>query len=347
MKPPKMNTKAKAVLNVILVAVISVALLFGMSAITDRLIRSQEDEAAKSAFSGLLDANRLDSLSTGDAEGITAAYRALDKDGGLMGYAVTVTVKGYGGDMVVHTALSADGQRFIGLRVGSHMETEGYGSKTAEPAFTDRFKDAEAPVSLAGYTGIEGLETPSPSSSPASPGTSSAPSTSSTPSSTAALRDGTYKAEQDGYVQGYRYFLELTVTDGKITAVNWDAYKENSDLTKKEESRAGDYVMTETGKKWHEQAEIMEEALIAAGDPADIVYSPDDGKTDAYAGVSISVGDFVDLAKRALEEARTAETMTRSASGSEIDGVTGATVSSKAVVKAANLAYVFVQGILS
>lgn len=343
-----MNTKAKAVLNVILVAVISVALLFGMSAVTDRLIRNQEDEAAKSAFSGLLDADRLDSLSTGDAEGITAAYRALDKDGELMGYAVTVTVKGYGGDMVVHTALSADGQRFIGLRVGSHMETEGYGSKTAETAFTDRFKDAEAPVSLAGYTGIEGLEMSPSTSSPVSPGPSSEPGTSSAPSSTAtALKDGTYKAEEDNYVQGYRYFLELTVTNGKITAVNWDAYKENSTLTKKEESRAGNYVMTETGKKWHEQAEIMENALIAAGDPADIVYSPDDGKTDAYAGVSISVSEFVKLAEQALEDAKATEAMTRRTSGSEIDGVTGATVSSKAVVKAANLAYVFVQGILN
>ena len=42
------------------------------------------------------------------------------------------------------------------------------------------------------------------------------------------MKDGTYKAEETTYTQGYKYFLELTVKGGKITAVNWDAYKENS-----------------------------------------------------------------------------------------------------------------------
>ena len=66
------------------------------------------------------------------------------------------------------------------------------------------------------------------------------------------------KAEQAGYKNGYRHFVEITVAGGKITAVNWDAYKEDSKLTKKQESKNGTYVMTETGKKWHEQAEILE-----------------------------------------------------------------------------------------
>ena len=104
--------------------------------------------------------------------------------------------------------------------------------------------------------------------------------------------------------------------------------------------------MTETGKKWHEQAKIMQDALIAAGDPAKIKYNPEDGKTDAYAGVSVDVSAFVQLANQALDEAKVTKTGTSPrGSAAEIDGVSGATISSKAVVKAANLAYVFVQAV--
>lgn len=42
----------------------------------------------------------------------------------------------------------------------------------------------------------------------------------------------------------------------------------------------------------------MQDALIAAGDPAKIKYNPEDGKTDAYAGVSVDVSAFVQLANK-------------------------------------------------
>ena len=54
-----MNAKMKAILNVVIVAVVSVALLFGMSAITDTLVKRQEYEAAKIAFGDILNADRL------------------------------------------------------------------------------------------------------------------------------------------------------------------------------------------------------------------------------------------------------------------------------------------------
>ena len=166
------------------------------------------------------------------------------------------------------------------------------------------------------------------------------------PAPTGMFKDGHYKAEQADYHQGYKYYVEITIKNGKISAVDWDAYKENSPLTKKKESEDGTYVMTETGKKWHEQAKIMQDALIAAGDPAKIKYNPEHAKTDAYAGVSVDVSAFVQLANQALDEAKVTKTGTSPrGSAAEIDGVSGATISSKAVVKAANLAYVFVQAV--
>lgn len=47
----------------------------------------------------------------------------------------------------------------------------------------------------------------------------------------------------------------------------------------------------------------MENALLSVQDPAKLVYNEADGKTDAYAGVSVSVGEFVELAAQALAEA--------------------------------------------
>ena len=91
----------------------------------------------------------------------------------------------------------------------------------------------------------------------------------------------------------------------------------------------------------------MEKALIEAGDPDKIVFSPDDGKTDAYAGVSIDVSPFVKLASAALEQAHVTKTdTTPQETGDAVDGVSGATVTSKAIVKAANLAYLFVQTLI-
>lgn len=327
-----MNNMLKSLINLLLVAVVSVALLWGADAVTRSVIAGQETDRVKTDFSAMLTAETYTSLPTAGHEAVTAAYRAEDRDGTLMGYAVTATVKGYGGPLTVHVALSADGKRFLGLRIGSHQETEGYGARVAEEAFYRQFDSLAAPASVGGYTGLEDS------------GTSSAGSG----TSAAHWKDGSYRAEETGYSQGYRYFLELTVKDGKITAVNWDADKEGAETTKKRESEAGTYVMTENGPRWHQQAETMEEALIAAQDPAKLVYNPDTGKTDAYAGVSVNVSAFVSLSMQALEQAAGTGggSMDSAGSAGTVDAVSGATVSSKAVVKAANSAYAFVQSVL-
>lgn len=321
----------KPLLSLLAVTAVSAALLFGMDAVTRRVIEQQELRAVQDAFSGVISGDTWQAADTAGESDITVAYRVLDADGVLLGYAVTVAVKGYGGEMQVHAALSADATRFLGLRVGGNQETQGYGSRVTEEAFYNQFDSLAAPASLDGYTGIEdGTQG----------GASSAPE---------AWKDGSYRAEQEDYVDGYRAFVEITVQGGRITAVNWDAQKEGSDRTKKQESQAGEYVMTQDGLLWHEQAAVMQDALIDTQDPAALVYDADTGKTDAYTGVSVSVSEFVRLAAEALREASpqgqeggTEGGVENAASGSgEVDGVTGATVSSKAVVRAANRAYVF------
>ncbi len=328
-----MNTTLKSLLNLLLVAAVSVALLWGADTVTRSVIAGQESDRIKADFAPILAAETYTALPTAGHESVTAAYRAEDRDGTLLGYAVTATVKGYGGPLTVYVALSPDGERFLGLRVGSHQETEGYGARVTEEAFYRQFDSLAAPASVGGYTGLEDNGSASSSGS----GTSAA-----------NWKDGTYRAEENTYNQGYRSFVELTVRDGKITAVNWDADKEGADVTKKQESQAGHYVMTEDGLLWHQQAAAMEQALMETQDPAKLIFNQDTGKTDAYAGVSVDVSAFVSLSAQALEKAAgTGDGLMDSAgSAGTVDAVSGATVSSKAVVKAANSAYTFVQALL-
>ncbi len=315
-----MNPIFKSLLNLLIVAAVSVGLLWGADALTRTVIEKQETEAVRRAFSGMLDAERFVALDTGSGTAVREAYRAEDTDGRILGYAVTASVKGYGGPLEAHVALSSDGSRFLGLRIGSHQETEGYGSRVTEESFYRQFDSLAAPASVNGYTGIDEAG-----------------------QTAARLKDGSYRAEEETYDNGYRYFVELTVAEGRISAVNWDALKEGGDLTKKQESQNGTYVMTPDGPRWHEQAAAMEEALIASQDPAKLVYDQETGKTDAYAGVSVDVSAFVELSVSALQQAG-ADAGTMGGTGA-VDAVSGATVSSKAVVKAANEAYRFVQSL--
>lgn len=92
-----MHTVLKSLLNLLIVAAVSVGLLWGADALTRSVIEKQETEAVRTAFSGMLDAARFAALDTVSNTAVKQAYRAEDESGRTVGYAVTVTVKGYGG----------------------------------------------------------------------------------------------------------------------------------------------------------------------------------------------------------------------------------------------------------
>ncbi|TVX89573.1 FMN-binding protein [Paenibacillus agilis] len=123
----------------------------------------------------------------------------------------------------------------------------------------------------------------------------------------AAYKDGSYRAEGKEFdaKSGWKGTVEVTVKDGKIATVNWDAVHKDGGDTKKVQSQDGRYDMVKGGgsSHWHEQAASMEKALIEKQDPAAIVLK-EDGKTDAVTGVSIHVSEFVQLAQEALASAK-------------------------------------------
>ena len=118
-------------------------------------------------------------------------------------------------------------------------------------------------------------------------------------------QDGVYTAQNEGFADGWRSQIGITVVGGRIVAANWDATAEDGGSNKKQRSIDGEYGMTNAGAiaPWYEQAYAIEDYLIAQQDPAQITVG-DDGTVDAVSGASIRVSDFVTLAAQALEGAR-------------------------------------------
>ena len=160
---------------------------------------------------------------------------------------------------------------------------------------------------------------------------------------TLELKDGTYEAKAEAADNnGFIDQVTMTVADGKITEVNWEAVGEDGNK-KSVLSENGEYVMTEDGLTWKEQAEALANALIE-NQSLDFLQVNEQGKTDAVSGVSISVGGFISLAEKCMNEAAGVEEKEEvPANGTQVDAVSGATISSTAVVTGINTAFEFLQ----
>lgn len=329
-----MNKEVKGILALAVVTALSFGVIAGSRALS-------ADMAGESAGN---DAAVKTELDVTGAENINAAYETED------GYLVTARAKGYGGDIVLDVTFDGDGAVITGVSVVEQSETEGVGSKITEADFLDQFKGVQAPVYLPGMNVSSDekaeADTEAEDAAEESEGLEALKD--------AVLEDGDYEAKTaEADDNGFYGVVTMTVEDGAITAVNWDCVKE--DGTKKSVlSENGEYVMTEDGPTWKEQAEALAEALIE-NQSLDFLTTDEQGKTDAVSGVSISVGGFISLAEECLAQAagvETSDVQEDSAATEEtgeaqdraqVDAISGATVSSTAAVTAINNAYEFLQ----
>lgn len=75
---------------------------------------------------------------------IDEAIPALGKDGGLLGYVLTVTCsEGYGGDITIMMGVTVSGT-LNGIEFLSISETAGLGMEAKKPKFKDQFQDKQA-----------------------------------------------------------------------------------------------------------------------------------------------------------------------------------------------------------
>lgn len=127
-------------------AVAAAALGFTNSATYDKIQEQQIIASAEAKKAVLPDADTFEKLddSTFSTIKSDAKYNFISdisvaKAGGnVVGYAVEVAPKGYGGAVNVVVGITADGT-IKGIKVGNNTETPGLGKKAATPKFQDQF----------------------------------------------------------------------------------------------------------------------------------------------------------------------------------------------------------------
>lgn len=98
--------------------------------------------------------------------------------------------------------------------------------------------------------------------------------------------------------------VELTLENGTPVDVNIDIKNADGSM-KSEASASGAYDMKNDGKKWHEQIDLLEDAIVENNfDLSKINITDEAGHTDAVSGVSIKVKGYVDAVQEALDQVK-------------------------------------------
>lgn len=121
------------------------------------------------------------------------------------------------------------------------------------------------------------------------------------------LQDGFYYAEAGQYDKdGYREFVSMYISGGRIVEINWDAASQDSSDTKK--SLGDEYGLkaaSDIGAEWRQQAEAFERYVLEHQGVSELKTN-EAGKTDAISGCTISVSGAQTLAEQILAQARAA-----------------------------------------
>ncbi len=147
----------KLPLILFLVALIAGALLGVTNALTKEPIEMQKEMALAKAredlFSGCEFSEITDSAVFGEYANLQKVYEAK-KDGTVAGYIITLTSKGYGGDILLNVGVDVDGVS-TGVIVGQNSETPGLGAKASETEFSSQFAGKKDIVLVKGDTSAE------------------------------------------------------------------------------------------------------------------------------------------------------------------------------------------------
>lgn len=295
----KKNGKSNVIIGLVIVTILAIVVIIGANLLT----KKGKTETASGDNAGT--AIDIAGYESGDIK-IQAATETEN------GYVVTVASPGFGGDIVMDVTFDKTGDTITSVAIKEQAETDGLGSKVTEEAFLSKFNNVKAPVYLPGSAPATNDATPTPEVKE------------ETTTGTTTLIDGTYTAEAKEFDQGgFKSTMSITVADGKITEVLWDAHNEAGEF-KSVLSADGAYVMSEEkdALTWQEQAMALAEYVIA--NQSLEIPMDKSGKTDAVSGVSISINDFVNLASQCLAQAspKTIKDGTYTVEGKESQGFT-------------------------
>lgn len=139
----KLNPKAiiKPTLVLLIICLVISALLAGTNMMTKDPIEQQSELKAQQARQTVMpDAAKFEQKTLGGTD--AQCYAAMDKTGKLIGYTLTASAKGYGGDVQVMTGIDARSGEISGVAILFQNETPGLGANAVNPDFTGQYKQA-------------------------------------------------------------------------------------------------------------------------------------------------------------------------------------------------------------
>ncbi len=144
-KEKKINAKEVIIVTITLtlICLITTALLAIINSVTQGPIEENsikaQNEARMSVVAGAFDFVKKD-------DGLY--YEAVDESGNVIGYAVSTSAKGYGGDVSVMTGFDLNGKILKVVVVAADDETPGLGLKIKEDAFLNLFAGKSGELKL-------------------------------------------------------------------------------------------------------------------------------------------------------------------------------------------------------
>ena len=323
------DNRLKGIIALAVVTIIAFGVIYGSKVLVKDNSDNTDNSQVQEDLPGAID--------VAGAEGIVSAREITDDSGAVTAYSVVSKAKGFApptNPVTWEIIFEKDAKTIREVKVVSHGETPGYGAAMEESSYLDQFKGIYAPIYLTGKA-------------PKSDET-----TDNTDSVASGLQDGVYRVEAEEFADGFLYILTIKVENGAITSLVFDAMNEDGEY-KSYLSSVGEYTMTEDGLTWKEQADALANYVLENQSIEGLTVD-ENGKTDAISGVSIGVDEFLVLVENALVKASsgegaentgtegTGELIANDGSVGEVDAVSGATVTTEAILKLVNNAYTFI-----
>jgi electron transport complex protein RnfG len=138
-----MNEKVRLGAILFVITAVTGLVLGGVQQITAGPISKTKEAQRQEAFRRTLpEADSFVPAKAPSIQGVVDVQEAR-KGGSPVGYAITVSVKGYAGPVVFVTGVSSDGV-VKGISILSQSETPGLGAKAGDPSFAGQFAGRKA-----------------------------------------------------------------------------------------------------------------------------------------------------------------------------------------------------------
>lgn len=117
------------------------------------------------------------------------------------------------------------------------------------------------------------------------------------------VRDGTYLAKGEETEDGWRQYIEFTIVNGSITAVDYDALNVQDDDSRTMSARAidGDYTLEDASAPTIDTQFAAIEEYVLAGNDVSAIQFDDEGMSDEISGVTVPYAELTELFEDAYD----------------------------------------------